>query len=138
MPRPVVKSHAYGNDFLLVADASLSAGDGGALARALCDRHTGIGADGLIAYRPTEAGAALRLFNADGSFAEVSGNGVRCLAAWIVAERPAGAATSVTIETDGGVKHLTLLERRGSACLFRAAMGRPDAIDRIELARRRR
>ena len=48
-----------------------------ALAREMCDRHTGIGADGLILYAPTPAGASMRLFNADGSRAEVSGNGVR-------------------------------------------------------------
>ena len=55
-----------------------------ALAREMCDRHTGIGADGLIVYEPTADGASMRLFNADGSRAEVSGNGVRGLAALLL------------------------------------------------------
>ena len=55
-----------------------------ALARAVCDRHAGIGADGLIVFEPHAGGAAMRLFNADGSRSEVSGNGVRGLAALLL------------------------------------------------------
>ena len=72
------KAHAYGNDFLYVRGARCGTGVAlDALARELCERHTGIGADGLILYEPTPDGASMRLFNADGSRAEVSGNGVR-------------------------------------------------------------
>lgn len=72
----LVKLHGLGNDFLV------SFGQGGAdLARAACDRHTGIGADGLIlGGRSAQGVLTFRLWNADGSEAEMSGNGMRCLA----------------------------------------------------------
>lgn len=130
MQIPIVKAHAYGNDFLLVSEDAIAGRDAPALARALCDRHCGIGADGLIAYAATARGAAMRLFNADGSFAEVSGNGVRCLAAWLLRDRQNGA---VTIETDGGVQQLRLLEARPPRYRFRAAMGTPEAIAQLTL-----
>ena len=77
MHRCAFKAHAYGNDFLYVRAADVGGVALDALAREMCDRHTGIGADGLIVYEPTPDGASMRLFNADGSRAEVSGNGVR-------------------------------------------------------------
>ncbi len=85
------KAHAYGNDFLYVRhDAVVDHRPDRmtALARELCDRHTGIGADGLMLYTPTADGASMRLLNADGSPSEVSGNGVRGLAAILVRENP--------------------------------------------------
>ncbi len=86
----LIKAHALGNDFLLAAADQLPPeAERAALARAVCERHRGIGADGLIVYTLTASGAAMELLNADGSYSEVSGNGVRCLAAWIaVAARP--------------------------------------------------
>ena len=81
MALDLVKAHAYGNDFLYLEAGDFERPDGPALARTLCERHTGVGADGLILYQPTAAGAAMRLYNADGSYSEVSGNGVRGLAA---------------------------------------------------------
>ena len=77
------KAHAYGNDFLYVLQRDIGTVNRPALAREMCDRTTGIGADGLIFYVPSATGASMRLFNADGSRAEVSGNGVRALAALI-------------------------------------------------------
>src|SRR5512139_1025580 len=77
----LLKAHAYGNDFLYLAAEELGRPDGPDLAKELCERHVGVGADGLILYRTTDAGAAMRLYNADGSFSEVSGNGLRGLAA---------------------------------------------------------
>ena len=80
------KAHAYGNDFLYVRRTDV--GQGVALdalrARDLCDRHTGIGADGLIVYARDRRRRVDALFNADGSRAEVSGNGVRGLAALLL------------------------------------------------------
>src|SRR5204863_9790989 len=82
----LIKTHALGNDFLLVREADLpTRADRPALTRAVCARHRGVGADGLIIYTPTARGATMALLNADGSYSEVSGNGVRCLAAWIAA-----------------------------------------------------
>lgn len=136
MPRRlarIVKAHAYGNDFLLAEEPSSRPADAAALARQACDRHRGIGADGLILYRPTDTGASMRLLNADGSYSEVSGNGVRCLAALLASRAP--EATSFVIQTDAGPKYLELLERAAGGRLhFRAAMGQPEAIDRVTLA----
>ena len=78
------KAHAYGNDFLYVEERDVQGCALSALAREMCDRHTGVGADGLIVFGHTHAGARMRLHNADGSQAEVSGNGVRGLAALLL------------------------------------------------------
>jgi len=122
---PFTKVHAYGNDFLYVLDRDVAQGtDAAALSRQLCDRHTGIGADGLILYTPSSNGAAMRLLNADGSRSEVSGNGVRGLAAILVRDRAAVDA-EVVIETEAGEKRLTRTGRDGSRQIFRAAMGLP-------------
>ena len=77
----VIKGHAYGNDFLLVPESDIGGADAAALARAMCHRLHGIGADGLMLYAFEKDIVRMRLFNADGSASEVSGNGVRCLAA---------------------------------------------------------
>ena len=100
-----------------------------ALARTLCERRTGIGADGLILYRRTPDGAAMRLLNADGSHAEVSGNGVRGLAAILVDVLGFGPPdATVRIQTDAGEKTLVLVGREGRRPVFRAAMGQPTAV----------
>lgn len=129
----VVKGHAYGNDFLLVPEEDVAGADLDQLARAMCDRQAGIGADGLMIYAFEAAGAAvrMRLFNADGSRSEVSGNGVRCLAALVVRQRP--GTTSVTVNTQAGPKVLELIEDRGEALTFRASMGTPQDIKQVEL-----
>jgi diaminopimelate epimerase len=118
------KAHAYGNDFLYVRADELGDIQRGPFARAICRRHSGIGADGLIVYVPTESGATMVLINADGSRAEVSGNGVRALAALLLRDDDRLNA-AVTIQTEGGVKELTRLAREGSRQTFRAAMGKP-------------
>lgn len=124
----LVKAHAFGNDFILVDERDLAAVDRPALAREVCERRRGVGADGLIFYRLTSTGATMRLLNADGSRSEVSGNGVRCLAAWLARNANAAAGTVFDIETEAGVKRLTLLERNGTRWHFRAAMGNPERI----------
>ena len=78
------KAHAYGNDFLYVQAADVAGARLDALAREMCDRHAGVGADGLIVYEPAADEVRMRLLNADGSRAEVSGNGVRALGALIL------------------------------------------------------
>jgi len=136
----LVKAHAYGNDFLLMAATELPAGaDRSALARSLCERHRGVGADGLIVFSFTPdashrsgGGSSVRmdLLNSDGSYSEVSGNGVRCLAASIAKSRDAQIGESVAIETDAGVKTLELLALEGRRLTFRAAMGQPENVAR--------
>ena len=106
-----VKAHAYGNDFLYVEDGDAAGRDPAALARALCERHAGIGADGLILFHPTPRGATMRLFNADGSYSEVSGNGVRALGAVLLHGRGEEAPRSLVIGTDAGEKRLDVLRR---------------------------
>lgn len=125
----IVKAHGFGNDFLLVEEQEVAgAGDCAPLARALCDRHRGIGGDGLILFSEGPRGAKMRLLNADGSFSEVSGNGVRCLAAWLARTRGLEPGESIDIETDAGVKALELLAQEGRRLTFRAAMGLPEQI----------
>lgn len=127
------KAHAYGNDFLYVLKADTVGVDEIALARQMCHRHTGIGADGLIFYTPSPSGASMTLVNSDGSRAEVSGNGVRALGALLGQARPEGSL-QLAIETAGGTKLLTRLERDGNRQLFRAAMGLPAGMHRQQLA----
>ncbi len=127
----LVKAHAFGNDFLLLDEVDVAAGlDRPALARALCERHRGLGADGLITYTKTSRGASMRLLNADGSRSEVSGNGVRCLAAWLAREAGARPGFEVDIVTEAGTKPLVLLSCESGRYSFRAAMGQPEQIAR--------
>lgn len=128
----VTKAHAYGNDFLYVAQSEVDGVDLVALAREMCHRTTGIGADGLIIYGATPTGATMRLINSDGSRAEVSGNGVRALGALLGLRAPDGPLT-LTIQTEGGIKVLTRLERAGNRQLFRAAMGQPTGLQKLQL-----
>lgn len=76
------KAHGLGNDFLIVADADVPA-DFGPWARRICDRHKGVGADGVLRYTVEAPNVRMRLINADGGEVELSGNGVRCLAAYV-------------------------------------------------------
>jgi len=126
-----IKAHAYGNDFLFIDESAVSADDASGVAASICDRHLGVGADGLIFYRFTAAGAAMKLFNADGSVAEVSGNGVRCLGAIVADDDDVGGET--VIETEGGIKVLTRLESAPPRHTFRAFMGVPVGLMEIDL-----
>jgi diaminopimelate epimerase len=121
---PFVKAHGARNDFLLTWRDRLPAGLPGfpGAARAICQRHTGLGADGWIVVSPAEsADAAIELWNSDGSASEISGNGTRCAAALLV---DSGLARNkVSIATGAGIKNLTLLERRGLEFLFEMNMG---------------
>ena len=92
----LTKAHAYGNDFLVVrADELSTLTDIAAFVRHVCSRHRGIGADGVMIVEPTTAGATTRLFNADGSRSELSGNGVRCVGACLAFWRNMSAGDSV-------------------------------------------
>jgi diaminopimelate epimerase len=123
------KGHAYGNDFLYIDQSAVRGEALARLARELCDRHTGIGADGLILYARTADGASMSLLNADGSPAEVSGNGLRGLAALLLRDdsRP---GMEVTIHTGAGSKRLRRIGGSNVRPLFRAAMGLPTGLRR--------
>ena len=129
---PVCKANAYGNDFLLVPkDQARRSADH--MAKHMCDRHRGIGADGLILYELRDRGATMELLNADGSPSELSGNGLRCLAALVAREQTLEPGAVVTVETGAGVKTLELLERDRRTFTFRAALGQPADLREVRI-----
>lgn len=130
------KAHAYGNDFLYVPAEHVAGDLAARWAVRLCDRHRGVGADGLILYTMTGRGARMKLFNVDGSPAELSGNGLRGLAALVVRSRDAHgshASSEVEIETTAGLRRLTLEDRKDAEYLFTADMGVPRDLRRDTL-----
>ena len=124
---PFTKAHGAGNDFLLSWAEQVPAVDLPSTARAICDRHTGIGADGWMLIRDQSINHSIRLFNADGSEPEMSGNGTRCAAALLIDSGRASdsAGTISCISTGAGPKHLRLIERNGRRFLFEMDMGAP-------------
>ncbi len=119
---PFVKASACGNDFLIV-DGMHAPADLPGFSRAICDRHNGVGADGIEWIFPDpQVDARARLFNADGTEAEVSGNGTRCVAAYLLSERD---RNEVKIRTGAGVKTCRLEQRNGAHFEFEMAMGEP-------------
>jgi diaminopimelate epimerase len=102
---PFAKAHACGNDFLIVKEETVAGEDWAELARRLCARTTGIGADGVEFFAWTgKRSGRIRLHNADGSVAEISGNGTRCVAAWMAEELGAKAGDKLEISTDAGLR----------------------------------
>jgi diaminopimelate epimerase len=120
---PFTKASACGNDFLIVEGVHASA-DLSTLSRRLCDRHRGVGADGVEWLFPdAEADVKARLINADGSEAEISGNGTRCVAAEICSRQ---RKTEVVVRTGAGLKTCRLTGRKGSTFVFESDMGLPE------------
>lgn len=104
---PFTKAHACGNDFLIVTEEDAAGYNWADLTRRLCARNTGIGADGIEFFTWTEStGSAksgrIRLHNADGSIAEISGNGTRCVAAWMAYYLRCQPGDLLEIHTDAG------------------------------------
>lgn len=120
------KMHGLGNDYVYVETFTQPAPrDPEALARAVSDRHFGVGSDGLILIMPSErADARMRMFNADGSEGEMCGNGVRCVAKYIH-DHDLARKDRVTVETGRGVLTLDLTVSNGEAQLVRVDMGAP-------------
>jgi diaminopimelate epimerase len=121
-----LKMQGTGNDFLLV-EAQDQERDWGALARAMCERHYGVGADGLMLVLPSQrADVRMRLFNTDGSEAEVSGNGVRCLVKYAVERGLARPQEGrVRIEIASGVLEAEVFGDEGRLERVRLSMGAP-------------
>jgi diaminopimelate epimerase len=102
---PFTKAHACGNDFLIVTEEAAADLDWAALTLRLCARNTGVGADGIEFFRWTgPCSGRIRLHNADGSIAEISGNGTRCVAAWMAEALGAQTGDTLSIETDAGLR----------------------------------
>ena len=127
----LTKHHGLGNDFLVLLDPDASHPLDPEVARALCARHTGVGADGVIRAVPATAGPArvvMELYNADGSRAEMSGNGIRCLAQALALGWPGQGAvgTDVAIQTDAGLRVVCVLDRPDAVThVLSVAMGEP-------------
>ncbi|MFQ5789706.1 MAG: diaminopimelate epimerase [Acidobacteriota bacterium] len=121
------KTEALGNDFLLVPEEGIRGWkDRSALARSMCHRLKGLGADGLIFFSRAGEGRdyTMKLLNPDGSDAEISGNGLRCLGAYL---KLSGRVLDdrFTIETGSGARRLEMVSRDGPRFVFRADMGAP-------------
>jgi diaminopimelate epimerase len=139
---PFVKASACGNDFLIV-DGIYAPTDIGDFSKRMCDRHQGVGGDGVEWLFPAQdADIRARLFNADGSEAEISGNGTRCVAAHLCSgqtrcseqtegsEQPQG---KLTIRTGAGIKACTLISHNRSQYEFEIAMGEPQLGDEFPI-----
>ena len=138
---PFTKAHACGNDFLIIAEEDAHGYDKAELTRHLCERNTGIGADGIEFFHWTgDSSGRIRLHNSDGSVAEISGNGTRCVAAWMAEERGAQPGDQFSVETDAGARLCTIQEFRhskidGPTTLITADMDVPEFEERtVELA----
>jgi diaminopimelate epimerase len=118
----VTKMHGARNDFVIVDRRSDERADLVRFAKWACDRRAGIGADGVIAIESSSvADARMRTINADGSEAEMCGNGIRCAARWL---DEAGEGAGVTFETEAGLISTEIVSR-GAEYAVRVAMGDP-------------
>jgi len=120
------KMQGAGNDFILVETSDMQR-DWSPVARAMCDRHFGVGGDGLILVLPSDkADFRMRVFDADGSEAEACGNGIRCLAKYVFEREPISTETDrISVETVAGIRELKLSKREGKLINVRAGMGKP-------------
>ena len=118
-----VKAHACGNDFLIVENDWAGGADQQRLAVRLCERNTGVGADGVEFLEWTGSGSGqIQLYNADGSLAEISGNGTRCVAAWMSHQK---GTRELVIETDAGKRLCEVIAADGKRYEIRSRMGVP-------------
>jgi len=121
-----VKAHACGNDFLIVNAESVAEAAQRDTAIRLCARNTGVGADGVEYFEWTgDRSGRIRLINADGSIAEISGNGTRCAAAWMVQQTGATIGDVLSVETDAGLRECRVIAAEGSIVRIATGMGVP-------------
>ena len=119
------KMHGLGNDYVYVNGFDEQVDDPAAVARAVSDRHFGIGADGLILILPSDkADCRMRMFNADGSEAQMCGNGIRCVAKYVY-DHDIARRTALNVETLSGVLNLDLFVADGTVDRVRVKMGEP-------------
>lgn len=121
------KMHGLGNDFVLVDAAEENLPDPlPEMARRICHRRFGIGSDGLILVYPSgEADGRMRMFNPDGSEAEMCGNGIRCVARFLHEQNRTLGREEVHVETAAGLKRLRIVERGERRTLVQVEMGMP-------------
>lgn len=130
----LTKHHGLGNDFLVVLDPEGVVTVDASMARALCDRRTGVGADGLLWAGPgvREADVTMTLHNADGSRAEMSGNGIRCLAQAVARSRRVDAV-DLAVATDAGLRRVQVTPGDDRTVHVRVDMGPVTAADAPDL-----
>ncbi len=122
-----VKAHACGNDFLIIEESAAHHRHA-ELAKRLCARNTSVGADGIeFLERRADGMFFLRLFNSDGSEAELSGNGTRCVAAWLAASE---GLDEVSLGTHGGVRTCKVISSDGPVYQIESGMGVPRLMPR--------
>lgn len=121
----ITKMHGLGNDFIVFFDEGTLELDVTDMAQRLCDRHTGIGADGLVIVMPSEvADVRMRIINSDGSEAEMCGNGIRCFAKYAY-DRKIITKDIFTVETLAGIMTPEIIAEDGVAKLVKVNMGKP-------------
>jgi diaminopimelate epimerase len=119
---PVTKMHGTRNDFVILDQRTARVRDLTSFARWACDRHAGIGADGVIVIESSAvANLRMRTVNADGSEAEMCGNGIRCAARWVA---ESGEGDRIVFETDAGLIETQIVARRPEYSV-RVTMGEP-------------
>lgn len=127
---PFVKASACGNDFLIIESEHAPA-DLSAFTRRICDRHEGVGADGVEWLFPAhDADIRASLINADGSEAEISGNGTRCVAAYLASELH---KEKISILTGAGLKTCTMTSHSDTRFEFEIAMGEPQVDQELSI-----
>lgn len=120
------KMQGIGNDYVYVYGAGNQLKDPGEMARRISNRHFGVGSDGLILIDPAEkADFRMRMYNADGSSSAMCGNGIRCVGKYVY-DKKCTAKTEITVETDAGIKQLTLFPEQGTVKRVRVDMGIPE------------
>src|SRR5512138_2629534 len=118
------KMHGLGNDFLVFEDDDRDR-DWSAIAKELCPRALGVGADGILIVMPSDvADLKMRIINADGSEAEMCGHGIRCFAKYVY-ERGIASKTNLSVETLAGIMHPRLYVQDGKVTGVRVDMGKP-------------
>jgi diaminopimelate epimerase len=120
------KMHGLGNDYVVIDDRDQKITDAAGLAKKLCERRFSVGADGLLlVYNSTVADVKMRIFNSDGSEAEMCGNGIRCFAKYCY-ENGITKKSEFTVETLSGKKHVWLTLDRREVATVKVDMGAPN------------
>lgn len=119
------KMQGLGNDYVYVNCLKEKVESPSEMARRVSDRHFGVGSDGLILICPSEcADFEMKMYNADGSRGEMCGNGIRCVGKYVY-DYGLTDQTEISVETLGGIKHLSLTVEEGKVALVKVDMGSP-------------
>ncbi len=121
------KMHGAGNDFVVIETNDMRR-DWSQLAVAMCNRHYGIGADGLLLFSPSDvADFRMRIFNADGSESNICGNGLRCLVKYFVDSRGLAnsGAKEISVEKVAGIRRAKIYQPKGRVTKIQTGMGKP-------------